>query len=171
MSDMDDEPVPGYSFPKQVLRFPEFEVMLHYFEQLSLFDATALLVGCDCTGLKLWPAAKALATYITTHPELIQDRNILELGAGAGLLGLIAMKLDAANVVITDSSQDSLDLIQLNVNSNQESEGKEKRVSVAALDWNEEPLQLQQQFGSFQTILGADLLYIKSSILPLFKSA
>lgn len=41
---------------------------------------------------KLWPAALALGDFIHQHPELVQNKNVLELAAGLGLPSLVAAR-------------------------------------------------------------------------------
>jgi EEF1A N-terminal glycine/lysine methyltransferase len=38
----------------------------------------------------LWNAGRVLANYFDTHPSLVREKNVLELGAGAALPSLIA---------------------------------------------------------------------------------
>jgi len=45
-----------------------------------------------------WNAARAFATYLDAHPEIYQGRNVIELGAGGGLPGIVAA-LNGANTV------------------------------------------------------------------------
>ena len=56
----------------------------------------------DLLGLDIWPAALELCAYLASHPSLVQGRNVLELGAGVGLPGLLAAQLGARSVVLTD---------------------------------------------------------------------
>jgi predicted nicotinamide N-methyase len=49
-------------------------------------------------GFVMWPSAVVLAQWLVDHPQLIQQKEnstttILELGAGCGLVGLVAAKL------------------------------------------------------------------------------
>lgn len=45
-----------------------------------------------------WNAARAFATYLDLHPQLYQNRNVIELGAGGGLPGIVTA-LNGANTV------------------------------------------------------------------------
>lgn len=42
-----------------------------------------------------WAGGLALAHHFRTHPELVQGKRILDLGAGSGLVGIAASKLGA----------------------------------------------------------------------------
>jgi len=45
-----------------------------------------------------WNAARAFATYLDAHQELYRNRNVIELGAGGGLPGIVTA-LNGANTV------------------------------------------------------------------------
>lgn len=53
-------------------------------------------------GHLLWNAGKFTAHYLDTHPELIKNKTILELGAAGGLPSLICSLHEPAKVVSTD---------------------------------------------------------------------
>ena len=62
------------------------------------------------TGLTLWKAAEFLCRYLVQHQERFVhcQCDILELGAGLGLCGLVAHLLGATHVCITDGDTDAL---------------------------------------------------------------
>ena len=47
-----------------------------------------------------WNATRALARFLQRNPELYAGQNVLELGAGGGLPGLIAAKCGAKKVCV-----------------------------------------------------------------------
>ena len=54
-------------------------------------------------GHLLWNAGRTIATYLEENAnDLVKDKTILELGAGAGLPSLICGVLGAKQVVVTD---------------------------------------------------------------------
>ena len=59
-------------------------------------------------GAKLWPAAVAVARYVSSLP--IQGKTVLELGCGNGLCSLAAAQAGATSVIATDLSADALGL-------------------------------------------------------------
>jgi Lysine methyltransferase len=48
------------------------------------------------------PTAMALTNYLIEQSQLVCDRNVVEVGAGIGLVGLIAASLGAQSVLLTD---------------------------------------------------------------------
>jgi nicotinamide N-methyltransferase len=50
----------------------------------------------------IWPGSIVLADYLQMHSEVVCNKNILELGAGAALPSLVSSKLGANLVVATD---------------------------------------------------------------------
>jgi nicotinamide N-methyltransferase len=71
-------------------------------------------------GHYLWNAARVFADYLDERRDtLCRGRHVLELGAGAGLPGLIAALNGAHRTVITDyPDQDLLDNIRENARVN-----------------------------------------------------
>jgi len=71
---------------------------------LSLWRTISVrLVGSHpLWGHHLWNAARALAGFLQRNSELYFGRNVLELGAGGGLPGLVTVKCGARKVVLTD---------------------------------------------------------------------
>jgi len=70
----------------------------------------------DLTGQIIWPASEALAMYIIDHPDEFADKTVLELGAGAGLTGIVCSKY-SKSVFITDGNDLVVDLLSLNTSS------------------------------------------------------
>ena len=70
---------------------------------------------------KVWEAGACLAEYIISYPQYIEGKNILELGAGVGLTGLIASGVaKAKSVHLTDYTEVCLDNLGYNVRENSE---------------------------------------------------
>ena len=77
-----------------------------------------LAADYDLTGQILWPAATLLANYIAAKPSILTGRCCaLELGAGLGLVGLLAAQ--RCPVVLTDHNDVILKVLGRNADLNQ----------------------------------------------------
>ncbi len=68
-------------------------------------------------GSTLWPAAVVLAEALVREPGLVQGQAVLELGAGLGLVSVVAAKL-GASVTASDGHPDMDELLAHNAKSN-----------------------------------------------------
>merc|ERR1719379_1236076 len=73
-----------------------------------------------------------LCWYLARNPELCRGRRVIELGAGCGLVGLLAAQQGAASVLLTDGDEAELPLLR--ENATRYGEGT---VTAAALAWGE----------------------------------
>ncbi|CAM9696108.1 unnamed protein product, partial [Sphacelaria rigidula] len=55
----------------------------------------------ELVGQQVWSAAFLLGDFVLTHRELFAGAQVLELGAGPGLAGLVAARV-ARRVYLTD---------------------------------------------------------------------
>ncbi|KAG7675269.1 hypothetical protein Ndes2437B_g00460 [Nannochloris sp. 'desiccata'] len=56
----------------------------------------------DGVGAKVWTVAHTLCQEMAAHHEIVAGKSILEIGAGCGPCGLLAAKIGAGEVVISD---------------------------------------------------------------------
>lgn len=114
-------------------------------------------------GLHVWPSAMDLAQFIADHGILVENKNVLELGAGVALPGLVAAKFRARQVVLTDKYENVLrncrDMIQIN--------GLAATVSTALLDWGDFGTFSREICSDIQIVLGSDCLYNTEDFEPL----
>lgn len=121
------------------------------------------------TGLTLWSTSKQLCEYLLAYPELVRNRHLIELGAGLGAVGIVANKLGARRVVLTDGDTDTLDNMRRNVASNCTAEG----VVCQQLLWGRNVEQFREQHApsqGFDIVVGSDIFYAQDSLLPLFQT-
>ncbi|EJT97714.1 S-adenosyl-L-methionine-dependent methyltransferase [Dacryopinax primogenitus] len=120
-----------------------------------------------CGGIA-WPAGEVLSRYIclreTREPGWMKTRTVLELGAGTGLVGLVAAKLGAKHVVITDQTP-LLPLIERNIVLN----NVQNACIAAEFNWGE-PLSEAIRTGAFDLILAADCVYLEPAFPLLVQS-
>ena len=94
-------------------------------------------------GAKLWRAASMLSDRLFEDPAFVRGQSVLELGAGVGLCGLLAAKLGARRVALTDFEPALLDSLALAARDNRAPGDAETR--VARCDWREEKRRAEAQ--------------------------
>jgi len=104
----------------------------------------------------VWEAAITLATYLQTISDSIKNKNVLELGTGTGLTGIVACKM-GANVTFTDK-YDELDISRKNVRMNLDL--KKDNFDIRGLDWKN-VTSAEWSAVKYDYIIGADLIYIE----------
>ena len=65
-----------------------------------------------------WAGGQALARHLLDHPGLVAGRRVLDLGAGAGLTAIAAMRSGASQVLAADIDAVALQAIALNAHAN-----------------------------------------------------
>ena len=71
----------------------------------------------DDVGFVMWPSAVVLANFLGSNPDIVQGKDVIELGAGCGLTGIVAGIPElggAKSVTLTDFN----DLVLRNLDKN-----------------------------------------------------
>ncbi|KAI9063383.1 hypothetical protein FKP32DRAFT_1592443 [Trametes sanguinea] len=161
--DASDEESPNALVPHQPpsIRNQTIELAFPAFPDIPGPIAIKLSVDASpgCGGIA-WPAGEVLASYISRRGSL-QGKNVLELGSGTGLVGLVAGKL-GARVWITDQAP-LLGIMKQNVSLN----GLDSCVSVAELNWGE---PIPESLPKPDLILAADCVYFEPAFPLLVKT-
>jgi predicted nicotinamide N-methyase len=137
----------------------------------------------SCGGI-VWESAFCLAQLLQRDGgKRVRGKRVVELGAGAGLLGMSAAKLGAENVVLTDHPS-AMPLLRRNVARNFPNDDernatdgvfKPPNVSCLELDWqNESHLRSVLNVsddgrGPFDVALAADVVFAKALVKPLLR--
>jgi ETFB lysine methyltransferase len=103
----------------------------------------------------LWPSAMALARYLERATDL-SGLQVLELGCGLGLAGVVASRKGAA-VTLTDYEADALAFARYNALRN----GCQQAV-VRHLDWHAPALTK-----TYELIIASDVLYERANFQPI----
>jgi methyltransferase-like protein 23 len=112
-------------------------------------------------GLLLWESAVALARLLHARSTLVENKQVLELGAGVGLPGLVARSL-GAEVWQTDNLTAALEIARLNAHANDV--GGITRFNADWTRWTDDRL--------YDVILGSDILYeraMQGSVVSIFR--
>ena len=133
----------------------------------------------DTTGYGIWSASLVLAQWLVSSSSSSvmdwQDKRVLELGSGLGLCGILAHRLGAAQVIMTDGDTDVLRQLRSNLPLNdiiiQE---HEEQLSCHQLLWGQSSSQaFLQHYCANQPvdlILASDVIYTPVVIRPLWQT-
>ncbi|KAL3665326.1 hypothetical protein V7S43_009367 [Phytophthora oleae] len=100
--------------------------------QQKLLSSHAASTDHDLTGQVVWPVSIFLAWYLVAHRDEIAGKTVVELGAGAGLSGLVASQF-AAQTALTDGNDIVLELLEENAEFNADS----SKVQTLPLLWGD----------------------------------
>lgn len=134
------------------LYLPDPEQVKRVYEQLRTNDAATPFPFWA----KIWPSAIALTDFLQQQPQWIQDKQVLELGAGIGLPSL-RMAQQAAGMLISDHSPEAVALLKKNI-----AYLGLLNVTAACLDWNDLPEEIRAD-----TLLLSDINYAPEQFAPL----
>ncbi len=97
----------------------------------------------------LWESSIALARHVEELSTHLKNTDVLEIGCGFGLTGIVAGRM-GARVVFTDIERDALHFAYHNAEQN----GVEDRTDFVQMDWNTPCFNRK-----FRYILAADVIY------------
>jgi predicted nicotinamide N-methyase len=131
---------------------------------IRIKTSTKLLV--QDTGGDVWRGALALAKYLTAdEPGSIQDKKVLELASGTGILGLSLILAGASHVTMSDK-HNMTELILANAESNADILPF-GRATVAPLDFSAPTMdEGVLDAGPFDTIVVSDVFYDEEIVIP-----
>ena len=127
---------------------------------ITLLESRLVISASGTTGLRTWESSVHLASFLLSEQgsRYIENNNVLELGAGTGLVSILCAKyLGAKHVLASDGSQDVVDTIQDNIflNSLQD----DPRIECRILKWGRFLDEADgDQEKTVDIILGADIV-------------
>jgi len=132
-------------------------------EELGSSSDDSPLEGADAASLSysvysntLWDGSLLLASFLRSQPWRVRGQRVLEIGAGLGLPSIVAAAM-GGHVIATEQSP--LDLLRREVCRNKEViAAGGGAIDVQELDWAESPEHISQRLGSFDVVLGCDIL-------------
>lgn len=151
-------------------------------DYVRLKESPNVISAHGSTGHRTWEAALALSDYIITAglpydsddtEESNPPRKLVELGAGTGLVGLIAAKLDPTlEIILTDGDEQVVNNLRANIELNNNNNSstiddsdstepvRRPRISTEVLLWNETPV-----VANTDLVMAADVTY-DASVIP-----
>ncbi len=173
--------LPDYPLIKKVIRLKNRNIQLTmieepdwFLEQLSREDSEGRLYLPYWT--YLWEASIGLAQYVDTLDRQISKKQILEIGCGFGLAGVVACHA-GAEVLFTDAEYEALQFARYNAQQN----GVGHRAAFVQMDWNTPSFHAQyieanvsltqscQTGKKFSYILASDVIYEEEHWNPILR--
>ncbi|XP_072427902.1 EEF1A lysine methyltransferase 3-like [Chiloscyllium punctatum] len=112
----------------------------------------------------IWEAGLALCEYIEKQRIIFNGMKVIELGAGTGILGILAVLL-GGNVTITDQPN-VLKQIEHNVVASISPSCRD-RVNIRALSWGHDHIQFPRDY---DFIFGGEIVYFPKTYPLLIKT-
>eukprot|EP00347_Sterkiella_histriomuscorum_P018480 403345358 len=124
-------------------------------------NETDLISGLYEGGLKIWDCSIDLVNYIAKNPELVKGKNVIELGCGQGLPGIIcATHGQAKNLILQDYNQDVLEnATQKALDINLQNFGSQTQIELLPGSWEHLLNTRQDLQGKFDIVLMSETLY------------
>ncbi|KAG9149804.1 hypothetical protein Leryth_024593 [Lithospermum erythrorhizon] len=124
------------------------------------------------TGCCIWPSSLFLSEFILSYPELFLHKSCVEVGSGAGLVGICLRQVKASKVILTDGDLSTLANMRSNLELNKISATNDSldgslhadKVKCVHLLWEYATEDELQSFTP-HIVLGADVIY-NPSCLP-----
>jgi protein N-lysine methyltransferase METTL21A len=123
------------------------------------------------TGGRVWCSSYVLASYLQHYADIVAGARVLELGAGAGVAGLISAMLGAVSVHLTDRGGKVMEQLQHNVEAFR-AEQRTPSVSsctVEICDWDVAAVE-GMEGAPFGLVLGAEIKFCDSSFDALLQT-
>lgn len=134
------------------LCLPHPEEVMYAYRRQKLADPTTPFPYWT----QVWPAALALCRFLIDHPQLTNDKRVVELAAGLGLPSLVAAQY-AQCVVCSDYLHDAVEYQQASIRENGLS-----NVHARLLDWHSLPHPF-----STDVVLLSDVNYVAADFAVL----
>lgn len=116
-------------------------------------------------GTVVWDAGLVLLSYFNKNKKLVEQKNVLEIGAGTGVCGLGITHLGIKNLILTDRSS-MINLLNKNKIRNSEkvencdcSFNFKDNIDISVLDWNNEEDIDNHITKDIDIIIGSDCIY------------
>ena len=122
---------------------------------------------CDNTGLKIHAGAHVAIRFIRTLKGLLNERRVVELGTGIGIVGLsVARTCNAASLVLTDGNPNAIAITNKNIFST----GLQDQIHAVELSWGHVSPDFRCGLHETDVVLGCELMYYKTDVRSLVET-
>ena len=116
--------------------------------------------------MHLWESSVVLSRYSLKHNSIFENKKIIELGCGCGLLGISILKeIPVEKYTFSDYNSSVLDNLKDNLKLNGISQ-KVKNIDIKQDDWKDYEKMTANEY---DIIIGTELIYKGGAILELAK--
>ena len=116
-------------------------------------------------GLHLWEASVVLSRYTLKHNQIFENKKIIELGCGCGLLGISILKeIPVEKYTFSDYNTSVLNNLKDNLKLNGISFDN-KKIEIKQDDWK----NYEKMANEYDIIIGTELIYKGGAVLELAK--
>ena len=117
-------------------------------------------------GLHLWEASVVLSRYTLKHNQIFENKKIIELGCGCGLLGISTLKeIPVEKYTFSDYNTSVLNNLKDNLKLNGISFDN-KKIEIKQDDWKNYEKMAPNEY---DIIIGTELIYKGGAVLELAK--
>jgi len=144
------------------------EVLSDNLKDFPIFKAdknhSDLVTGVYEGGLKIWECTYDLLNHITDEPINLKDKKILDLGCGAGIIGILALVNGSSQVYFQDYNEEIIEYITIpNTYLNSEDSKIPTKCKFYSGDWNSFLTFTESDFSSennkFDYIFTSETIY------------
>ena len=96
------------------VEYQTHEIVFDENHKVKLNISKAATTELHLTGQVLWPASYLFCYFALKNKALFKDKNVMELGAGVGLVGLLVSQLGVKRMIMTDGEDDIVSLLEKN---------------------------------------------------------
>jgi predicted nicotinamide N-methyase len=125
----------------------------------ALWEAWEKETGQECPvpfWAVVWPAAQVLARFLLDRPDLVRNREVMEIGCGGAVASIAAAKAGACRVTANDVDPIALAIALQNSTRNR-----------VCLEFDSENRIETRSIGSAELVLCSDFFYAKAESLAL----
>lgn len=134
---------------------------------ITLLENRGLISASGTTGHRTWEAALHLGQFLCLHSDIIQGKDVLDLGTGTGYLAVLCARyLGARHVIASDGSDEVISNMSetLFLNDLQDA----PRISTMEVMWGHALVGTEEQAWNggrpVDVVLGADVTYDRSVV-------
>lgn len=131
--------------------------------EIKIWESPNLISGQGTTGLRTWEASLYLCEYILQNELEFVNKDIIELGCGTGIIGILLLKLSSqghSSVCLTDGDENVVKQVYNNLEANGLVDLEEQRFELKRLFWGQDKIEKK-----FDLLVGADITY-DGSVIP-----